>query len=204
MLRYHCPLTITSKAEADTMNALDVLHNRVSIPLLEAPAPSGDVLANIQRAALRAADHRLLRPWRFLIIEGEGLDELGQLFVAAKTPEGGELGSDEQAHWAAKPLRAPMIIVAIANCQANIKVPEVEQVLSTGSAVQNMLNAAFAQGVGAMWRTGSFAYNPVVMKGLGLEGHEKIVGFLYLGTVACKIKPVPTLPVDQFFSRWQR
>lgn len=184
------------------MNALDVLHNRVSIPLLQSPAPSGEVLDNIQRAALRAADHRMLRPWRFLIIENEGLDRLGQLFVAAKTPEGGELSVDEQAHWAGKPHRAPMIIVAIANCQEINKVPEIEQVLSTGSAVQNMLNAAFAQNVGAMWRTGSFAYNPTVREGLGVADHERIVGFLYLGAPAGRTKPVPTLPVEQFFSRW--
>ena len=184
------------------MNALDVLHNRVSIPLLEAPAPSGEVLANIQRAALRAADHRLLRPWRFLVIEGEGLDRLGQLFVAAKTPDDGALSTEEQARWAGKPHRAPMIIVAIANCQETDKVPQIEQVISAGSAVQNMLNAAFAQGVGAMWRTGGFAYHPVVMAGLGLASHEQIVGFLYLGTPACKSKPAPAMPVEQFFSPW--
>ena len=184
------------------MNALDVLHNRVSIPLLEAPAPSGEVLANIQRAALRAADHRLLRPWRFLIIEGEGLDRLGQLFVAAKTQDEGELSAEAQEKWASKPRRAPMIVVAIANCQATDKVPQVEQVISAGNAVQNMLNAAFAQGVGAMWRTGGFAYHPAVKEGLGLAEQEQIVGFLYLGTPACKSKPVPVIPIEQFFTHW--
>ena len=184
------------------MNALDVLHNRVSQPRLESPAPSGDILANIQRAALRAADHRLLRPWRFLVIEGDGLDRLGELFIAAKTPMGTELSADEQANWTAKPRRAPMIIVAIANCQPNEKVPEVEQVISAGCAVQNMLNAAFAQDVGAVWRTGGFAYHNTVKEGLGVAEHEKIVGFLYLGTPAGKNKPVPLMDTERYFTRW--
>ena len=154
------------------MNALEVLHNRVSVPSLQAPAPSGQVLANIQRAAMRAADHRLLRPWRFLVIEGEGLDRLGQLFVAAKTPAGETLPAEEQEKWAGKPLRAPMIVVAIACCQDDPKVPEVEQLISAGCAVQNMLNAAHAQEVGAMWRTGGFAYDPMVKEGLGLTENE--------------------------------
>lgn len=186
------------------MNALDALHNRISTPLLAAPAPGGAVLKNIQRAALRAADHRLLRPWRFLVIEGDSLDQLGQLFVAAKTPPGGELSDEEQARLAAAPRRAPMIVVAIADCRDTDKVPRVEQVISAGCAVQNMLNAAFAQNVGAIWRTGDFAYHPVVRKGLGLSDREQIIGFLYLGAPAGKIKPVPTLPIEQFFSHWQR
>ena len=184
------------------MNALEVLHNRVSVPMLEAPAPAGQVLANIQQSAMRAADHRLLRPWRFLVVEGEGLDRLGQLFVEAKTPPGETLEEREQARWASKPHRAPMVMVAIANVQDNPKVPEVEQVISAGCAVQNMLNAAYAQGVGAMWRTGGFAYDPVVKEGLGLAANEQIVGFLYLGTPKGELKPVPELNPDQYFTSW--
>ena len=51
------------------MDALQALHQRVSVPRLSEPAPKGDILANIQRAAFRAADHARMRPWRFLIIE---------------------------------------------------------------------------------------------------------------------------------------
>ena len=41
-----------------------------------------------------------------------------------------------------------MIIVAIASPRENAKVPEIEQIISTGAAVQNMINAAYAQGCG--------------------------------------------------------
>ncbi|WIO73227.1 nitroreductase family protein [Porticoccaceae bacterium LTM1] len=184
------------------MKALEVLHNRVSVPSLEAPAPEGEVLLNIQRAALRAADHRLLQPWRFLVIEGEGLDRLGELFVQSKTNPNEPMSEAERASWAAKPHRAPMIIVAIASIHDDPKVPEVEQLISTGCAVQNMLNAAHAQGIGAMWRTGDFAYNEVVKTGLGLAENEQIVGFLYLGTPKGRLKPVPAVSPDQFFTAW--
>ncbi len=185
-----------------SMIALNALHNRVSSPGLQAPAPSGDVLLNIQKAALRAADHKMLRPWRFLMIQGERLTELGELFVKAKECAGQSLDEPARGIIASKPKRAPMILVAVAACRQNPKVPEVEQLLSTGCAVQNMLNAAYAQGVGAMWRTGEFAYSPVVHEGLGLRWNEKIVGFLYLGTPKNAFKPAPELPVEQFFSVW--
>ncbi|UTW45703.1 nitroreductase family protein [bacterium SCSIO 12696] len=184
------------------MDALHALQNRVSTPRLSAPSPSSEALQNIKQAAMRAADHRMLRPWRFLVIEGEGLTRLGQLFVAAKTPEGETLSADQQALWACKAQRAPMIIVAIASCKDDEKVPEIEQIISAGCCVQNMLNAAFAQGVGAVWRTGDFAYHRAVRNGLGVDDHEKIVGYLYLGTPEGRQKAVPEVDTEQFFSNW--
>ncbi len=50
------------------MDALHALHNRTSVPKLTDPAPSQEALQNIYRAAFRAADHGMLKPWRFLII----------------------------------------------------------------------------------------------------------------------------------------
>ncbi len=182
------------------MDALENLHNRISINRLTEPAPSGAVLENIMRAALRAADHGRLQPWRFLVIEGDGLDHLGKLFVDAS---GDDLNDAVKEKVAAKPHRAPMIIVAIASPRDLPKIPVIEQVISTGAAVQNMLNAAFAQGVGAMWRTGGLAYNPQVKEGLGLDEAESIVGFLYLGAPAgapCAVTQDQS--VDKFFRHW--
>ena len=42
--------------------------------------------------------------------------------------------------------------------------------------------AAFAQGLGAMWRTGEAAYDTSVKGALGLEPDDVIVGFIYVGT----------------------
>ena len=182
------------------MDALKALHQRVSVNRLIPPAPSGEVLANIQRAALRAADHGRLRPWRFLVVEGEGLDRLGDLFVQAS---GESLTESEREKIAGKPHRAPMIIVAIAQTRELPKIPEIEQVISAGAAVQNMLNAAFCQGVGAMWRTGSLVYNSAVKKGLGLAESETIVGFLYLGTPEeGRIRQAPDLNTSDHFQQW--
>jgi len=182
--------------------ALDVLHNRVSVPSLQAPAPSGEVLENIMRAAMRAADHKILRPWRFLVLENDSLDRLGQLFIKAETTNGDEVTEIKRSRLLSKPHRAPMIIVAIASCREDPKVPEVEQLIATGCAVQNMLNAAFAQDVGAMWRTGSMAFDSVVKSGLGLDNNEQIVGFLYLGTPKGRLKPVPAYNLTDHFSIW--
>ena len=79
-------------------------------------------------------------------------------------------------------------MVTIASVKQHPKIPAFEQELSAAAATQNMLIAAHAQGVGAMWRTGSMACHPLVLQGLGLAVQEKIIGFLYLGTISGPVR----------------
>ena len=184
------------------MDALQALHQRVSVPRLSEPAPKGDILANIQRAAFRAADHARMRPWRFLIVEGEGRQALGELFVRSEEQQGAVLSDKARQRIAERPLRAPMVMVVIASPKENPKVPEIEQWLSAGAAAQNMITAAYAQGIGAVWRTGDYAYDPSVMAGLGLSDAERIIGFLYLGTVQIAPPEAPETAIADYFQSW--
>lgn len=184
------------------MDALDALHQRVSTAKLTEPAPTPSQREAIFRAATRAADHALMRPWRFLVVEGAGLDQLGELFCQAARHDDPDLSEKDQDSLRRKPHRAPLILVAIARCRENPKVPVLEQQLSAGAAVQNMLNAAYAQGIGAFWRTGKMAYHPVVDEGLGLTEGEQIIGFLYLGTPVKPFHKPKPLDLDKIFTPW--
>lgn len=184
------------------MNALEALHYRTSSPRLMDPEPTSDQLDHLFRAAVRAADHGLLRPWRFLIIRGQARSRLGDLLVAAAKQENPEISAAQADKLAAKPLRAPLIVVTVASPKQHPKVPEFEQTLSAAAATQNMINAAFALDLGVMWRTGSPTYQSIVMRGLGLEENEKIVGFLYLGTKTGPEKPRPDTSYSDLVSEW--
>ena len=65
------------------MEALDALLNRVSVPRLVEPAPDAAQREMLFRAALRAPDHGQLRPWRFLTVEGQARERMGELFAEA-------------------------------------------------------------------------------------------------------------------------
>ena len=65
------------------MDALTLLHERSSMGKLGAPAPSAGQLEAIYQAALRAPDHKELRPWRFIEFSGEGRERLGELYAEA-------------------------------------------------------------------------------------------------------------------------
>jgi nitroreductase len=184
------------------MDALYALHNRTSVPKLTDPAPDSVALQNIYRAALRAADHGVLQPWRFLLIQGDAREKLGELFAEAERDINPQVDAAALEKARSKPLRAPLILVTICSHQASDKIPEIEQIISAGAATQNMMLAAYAQGIGAMWRTGPMAYHPIVLRGLGLSAHEKIVSFLYLGTAASAGRQLPEPVIADFFQSW--
>ncbi len=184
------------------MNALDALLTRRSSPRLSSPAPTHEQLENILQAGLRAADHALLRPWRMLCISGEGLDALGELFLSAERAAGKELDAAQEQKLRDKPKRAPLIIVALAKLSEHDKVPAIEQEYSAAAAVQSMSLAAYAQGLGSMWRTGGKAYDATVRDGLGVADNEKIVGFLYLGTPLGPLKGLAEQRSEDFVQPW--
>lgn len=164
------------------MDAIKALTERVSMPRLCMPPPTDVQLETLFDAANRAADHGNLKPWRFKVVQGEGLDALGSLFLDAALIEEPDMSQAQQLRIKGLSHRAPMVVIAIAHCQAHPKVPEVEQIIATGAAVQNIINAAFAMDIGAFWRTGALAYNKATKLGLNLSENEHIVGFVYLGS----------------------
>lgn len=184
------------------MDALTALHERVSVPRLIGPAPSKAQQEALFRAALRAPDHAYLRPWRFLVLEGEDLERLGLLFGQAALVQTADLSADTLARYQGLPLRAPLIIIAISRHVPHPKVPRIEQEMSCAVAVGNMLVAAHAMGLGAVWRTGDLAYDSIVRGGLGLDEEEQIAAFLYIGSPAGERKSVPELDIDDYFQSW--
>lgn len=184
------------------MDALEALHSRVSVPRLIGPAPTHQQQQALFKAALRAPDHAWLRPWRFLVVEGDGLDALGRVFAQAALADTPDLDKDALRRTQALPSRAPMMVIAISCHQVHEKVPDIEQDLSCAAAVSNMLVAAHAMGIGCVWRTGWLAYHGVVREELGLAENEQLIAFLYLGQPAGNIKSVPELAPDDYFQGW--
>lgn len=186
------------------MDALNALFTRNSNGKLTVPAPSADELNLIQGAALRAPDHGKLRPWRFLVLDNDlALNNLGELFLKALLNKNSNASEEKQAKALAMPKRAPLMIIAIANCDdVNKKIPREEKLISAGAACEAMLLACHALGYAAMWRTGDNAYDDVVKQGLGLSAVEEIVGFIYIGTPSADYKPLDELATDDFFKLW--
>jgi nitroreductase len=185
------------------MMPIDYLTQRVSCPLLKMPAPTEQQLALLFKAASRAADHAMLKPYRFLIVtEQENLIALGQQFRDAAYALDKSLDEQQLQRIEELPTRAPMVIIAITCYQEHPKVPQSEQQITAGAAVQNLLNAAFMLDIGAYWRTGDLSYNPELKKRLSLTKNETIFGFVYLGQPAAPYRILKDKETTANISYW--
>ncbi|WP_199612014.1 NAD(P)H nitroreductase [Flocculibacter collagenilyticus] len=186
------------------MSAHELLTNRKSCARLTTPAPSKAQMNIIQTAALRVPDHAALKPWQFVIFEGdEALSALGKIYADAALKTDPEVEPAQIERAKQLPHRAPMVILCIAKYAEHPKVPHFEQIISAGCTVMAMQQAAFSMGLGAMWRTGSYAENRHVHDAFNLTEQDQIVGFLYLGTPVHSV-PDRTVPdFEDYFSYWK-
>ena len=87
------------------------------------------------------------------------------------------------------------------------KVPEWEQLLSGGAAAMNLSLAAAALGYGANWITNWYAEDEEGRRILGLAPHERVVGFVHIGTYEGEMdeRPRPALAdiVSDYAGPWQ-
>ncbi|WP_115555470.1 nitroreductase family protein [Xanthomonas campestris] len=164
--------------------SLQALDARRSVPSkqLGEPGPDEATLLRMLTSAVRVPDHGKLVPFRFLRIAGDARQALGE-FLAERplaadplTPPAAVQKDRERFS------QAPLVITVIATLQPEHKVPEQEQLMTAGCVCFALLQAAQAHGFGAQWLTAWMAYDPAVAGYLGLGEHERVVGFIHIGT----------------------
>jgi nitroreductase len=176
----------------------------VAPPFLTDPGPDERMLAEILAAGASAPDHGRLRPWRFIVIRGPARVRLGEVFADAlwrRQPDAPAAALEQER---ARPLRAPLLVAVAARLDPqHPKIPEIEQILSTAAAAQNILIAAHAQGFGAKWLTGANAYDEHVKGALGLLPSDRLLGFIHLGSVEGSPPAVPHADPRAHTVEWQ-
>ena len=162
---------------------IDLLRTRRSLKPIEltGPGPSPADLDTLLTIASRVPDHGKLIPWRFIVFEGDGRRKAGDAIAAAfvaKYPD----AKPEQIEFERNRLaRAPLVVAVVSRAAPHVKIPEWEQVLSSGAAAMSLVVAAHALGFGATWITEWYSYDRAVLDALALAPHEKITGFVHVG-----------------------
>jgi nitroreductase len=159
---------------------IEQLLNRRSIQEMANRIPEKD-LDKIFQCALIAADHGLLRPWRFIVVGPNSKIKLQEMIAEGLCEDGVPLTDARKTGLLKKLERAPHIVVCIMSEKQSKKIPRSEQLLSAGAAVQSMAICAHLMGYGAFWRTGAYAYSKGIKKQLKTAVDDHIIGFLYLG-----------------------
>ena len=161
-------------------SALEAALSRRSASKVTDAAPADAELLTLLEAAAHVADHASLRPWRVVALRGAGRERLGAALAAAATASGADAAAS--AKLAGKPLRAPLLLAVVAVVTSgHPKVPEWEQEASAAGVAHVLSLLLDDAGWGVMWRTGPYTRHPLVAELHGLAGHERLLGWLYVG-----------------------
>lgn len=164
------------------------LSARRTIPSahLGVPGPDDQQCKDILTLASRAPDHGKLVPWRFILIEGDARQDLGEFCVARQkstAQEEGRVLTEAEVHKTASTFaNAPLIVVLVSTAAEHPKIPVWEQELAAGAVGMNLIHASIAVGFSAQWLSSWMAYDPEVCAKLGLAKSERIAGFFHIGT----------------------
>jgi nitroreductase len=157
-----------------------VIRERRSIGKVAPDPLPRSLVAELVDAAIQAPNHHLTFPWRFVILAGGARDEVGDAHaraVARAKPGHPQAGLAKEA---ALLRRAPVVIACCVAASAD-PARALEDRDTVAAGVQNMLLAAHARGLAAIWRTGTMSSEPEVADALGLSAGDAIVGFVYVG-----------------------
>ena len=163
------------------MDTLEAILTRNSISKVKPDPVARETIEKLLHAAVQAPNHYRNRPWRFVVLTGKSREELGEVMAQTlkkRSPEMPETGMEKER---SKPLRAPVLIAVGVDKSDDPRVLEIENICSVAAAVENLLLAAHAEGLGAMWRTGPGVRDPEVKKFLGFEPGQELLSFVYLG-----------------------
>ena len=163
------------------MDVFEAIHNRHSIKKVKQDAVPRELTEKLLDAAVQAPNHYKVRPWRFVVLTGEARHRLGDVMSASLRDRHPEFPQEafDKAH--ATPLQAPVVIAVGVDKPSEAKVSQVENIAAVAAAVENLLLAAHALGLGAKWRTGEWAEDVKVKAFLGFEADQHLIGFIYVG-----------------------
>ncbi|MEV6569250.1 nitroreductase family protein [Streptomyces kronopolitis] len=154
---------------------MTAILTRRSSHRLDEPAPADEEFTYLLGGAATAPDHGGLRPWRWVLLRGDGREALGDCLAAEVPPH-------QQDRVRRKMLRSPLKAVLVFVPRLDHRVQEWEQLAGTSSMVYAMMMLLHARGYGSIWRTGALCDSAGVHALLGLSPAERVLGSLDIGT----------------------
>jgi nitroreductase len=165
------------------MEFYDVVKKRRAIRKYKPEAVPRDVILRILDAACWAPSGMNLQQWEFIVVSGGKKEQLGEPYAKAMEKIGQDW-TEEQRKMALASARkfnwAPHVIVALAPKTDDAFVQKMH-VESVSAAIENLLLAACAEGLGTCWAMGPLLEEEAIRSILGISSDKEIVALTPLG-----------------------
>lgn len=168
------------------MEVLEAITSRRSVFKFKPEPVPNDLIERIFSYGVWAPNHHLTEPWRFIVLGKQTKKTLAKRYSeiqAAKASEGADDAARQVlADAGYKKFHSKPTIVAVSCLQDGDDVQNREDYAAACCAMQNVALAAWAEGIGMQWSTGSISLEDATYELLGVDkDKEYIIGFFYTG-----------------------
>ncbi len=178
---------------------LTFLTQRTSAVRLTEPAPDHGTLRQVLAAACTVPDHGRLRPYRFVVVGGEARERFGQALAdaAVAANPGAAVHAEKIKN---KAFFAPLLVALVASPRPGLSIPVWEQEATAACAGYAVVLAAEALGFGAVWKSAPTHEGEALQTVLQLRPHERLLGWVNIGTRADRPLTRPVVDVEALIS----
>ncbi|MFI5280178.1 MAG: nitroreductase [Gemmatimonadales bacterium] len=174
------------------MDTHDAIAQRTSTRTFKPDDVPRYAIERLLAAAVRAPNHKLTEPWRFAVLSGASRARYAEIKRAHRATKFAGDDSPEAAKKIEKTYRealdTPAFIVVMC-AVSDDPVRREEDYGATMMAIENLLVAAAADGIGTFLRTGGIMEHPDVRTLAGVPQGYRIVGIISLGYLAGTPEP---------------
>lgn len=176
------------------MDAHDAIARRTSTRDFRPDALPRHVIERLLAAAVRAPNHKLTEPWRFVVVTGAAKARYAEIRKAHRARRFDDPATPEAQRAIEKTWKehvdTPAFIFVLC-AVSDDAVRREEDYGAAMMAIQNLLVAATADGIGTMLRTGGIMEHPDVTALVGVPVGCRIVGIVSLGYLVSEPEPTP-------------
>lgn len=186
------------------MDAISALTSRTSVRhFLPQPVPR-QVLEQILECAVRAPNHKLTEPWRFVVLTGRARDTFADIRARHRLKRFSDPGAPEAAASSEKirqEARSTPAFIVVLTAVSPDAITREEDYAATMMATANLMTAAQALGLGTYLRTGGVMREPALLDLAAVPEDFRVVAVLSLGSPADADPPRRRKPASEL-TRW--
>ncbi len=174
------------------MDAITAINQRTSVRRFRPEPVSREVIAQLLDCAVRAPNHKLTEPWRFVVLTGGARERFAGIrarhrlkrYTDPAAPEA-RAGADKVRR---ETLDAPVHIVIMTAVNTD-EITREEDYGATMMAVANLMIAAESLGLGTYLKSGGVMEDPELRALAQVPERYRIVGLVALGYPADPVPP---------------
>lgn len=186
------------------MDAITAISTRTSVRRFRPDPVPTTAIQQLLDCAVRAPNHKLTEPWRFVVLTGAARDRLAEIRARHRRKRFADPAGPEAEAAADKVLReareTPVYIVVITAVSTD-EITREDDYAATMMAIANLMTAARSLGLGTYLRTGGVMRDPDLLALAGVQESFRVVGILSLGYPAEEETPRRRRPAGEV-TRW--